>query len=78
MHELQLHMPLYLNISWLEIYCTAAEKNLAYFIYKGLQAEFGIENYSQVMDLFWERDFLAIETDAKLGEWTGFHISGHK
>ena len=51
---------------------------MAYFIYMGLQAEFGIENYTQVTDLLGGQDFLSIESDAKLGDWTGFDISGHK
>ena len=44
----------------------------------GLQAECGIENYTQVMDLLRGYDFLPIEIDAKLGDWTGLDISGHK
>ena len=28
MHEWEIHMQLYLNISWLEIYCTVADKKL--------------------------------------------------
>ena len=72
-------MSLYLNISWLEIYCAAADKKLGILYLHGPpKDEFGIENYTQVTDLFGGHDFLPIEIDAKLGDWTGFDISGHK
>ena len=44
---------------------------LAYFIYMGLQAEFGIEDYTQVTDLFGGHDFLPIEIDANWGTGQG-------
>ena len=43
-----------------------------------LQAELGIENYTQVTDLLGGHDSLPIEIDAQLGDWAGFDILGHK
>ena len=47
-------------------------RSLAYFVYMGLQAEFGIENYTQVTDLLGGHDFLPIEIDAMVGAGQGF------
>ena len=51
-------------------------RSLAYFIYMGLQAEFGIENCIQVTYLLGGHECLPIGIDAKLGDLTGFDISG--
>ena len=74
MHEWELHMPLYLNISWLRYIAQLQIKSLAHFIYVGPQAELGIENYTQVTGLFGGHDFLPIEIDAKLGDCKGFDM----